>query len=324
MIDSPIRPFRSATVFGGATIDVIARSARSPVGGASNPGTIGTTPGGVGFNVACVLARLGLPARLVTRVGRDAGGETVLAAAGAAGVDTALTGTSADFATAAYHAVLDNRGGLIIGIADMAIIDEMTPELVAAATTTAAADDLWIVDANLPVTTLDYLVGEAEARGIPVAALPVSPAKAPRLGPLLDRIALLFANRKEAAVLLDAGEAVEPGPAAALADALSRRFGLQAVVTDGAGTVAAAAGGKVQPLVPLRAKVRSVNGAGDALAAGTIAALAAGRSFVDALHFGLAAAAVVAESDGTIPFDLNATTVAARVGARATAEASLS
>ena len=66
------------TVFGGATMDRIARSDRPPVMGASNPGHVARRPGGVALNVASILARLGISVRLVTRVGADDDGEAII------------------------------------------------------------------------------------------------------------------------------------------------------------------------------------------------------------------------------------------------------
>jgi sugar/nucleoside kinase (ribokinase family) len=82
------------TVFGGASIDRLARSAGPVVAGASNPGTIRIAAGGVGFNVAASLARLGVPTRLVAILGEDADGDRVIRrrrsprAEGRADVDT--------------------------------------------------------------------------------------------------------------------------------------------------------------------------------------------------------------------------------------------
>ena len=93
-MDQPLRHFDRVTVFGGATIDRIAQSGGPPVMGASNPGHARRLPGGVGFNVATILARLGVASRLVTRVGADHDGEAIIAACTAAGVDTSAISVS--------------------------------------------------------------------------------------------------------------------------------------------------------------------------------------------------------------------------------------
>ena len=117
-MDQPLRHFDRVTVFGGATIDRIARSSAAPVMGASNPGHARRLPGGVGFNVAAIIARLGIATRLVTRVGDDPEGEAVLLAARGAGVDTTAASVSHAAPTAGYYAVFDDRGNLVVGIAD--------------------------------------------------------------------------------------------------------------------------------------------------------------------------------------------------------------
>ena len=310
-----IGSFTSITVFGGATLDRIAMSSAKPVPGASNPGTMRALPGGVGFNVARVLARLGHTVRLVTRIGADQAGQEVLAAARAAGVFTTTVGISPTRPTATYQAALDDKGDLVIGIADMEITTEMTPASVAAAAREAPTADLWIVDANLPVETIDFLIGEAVATSRPVVALPVSPAKAVRLAPLRDRIGLLFANRKEAAVLLGRDPDEKGLSATFLAEQIGRRPTPDVVITDAGGMLVARSDGKIRSFLPFRANVRSVNGAGDALAAGTIHGLAGGRTLFEAVLHGLAAAAITVESEGTLPDELTASMIATRIGA---------
>ena len=86
-MDEHIGPFDSITVFGGATVDRIAVTAGPAVLGASNPGASRAAPGGVGLNVARNLGRLSHRVQLVTRIGDDAEGAAILAAAKAAGVD---------------------------------------------------------------------------------------------------------------------------------------------------------------------------------------------------------------------------------------------
>ncbi|MCB1489811.1 MAG: hypothetical protein KDJ88_20425 [Bauldia sp.] len=301
------------TVFGGATMDHIAATRDAPVMGASNPGLARTTPGGVAFNIAGILARLGHPVRLVTRIGSDPGGAAISAAAEDAGVDTGFVSVSPDAATATYLAALDEAGGLIIGIAGMTIFDEMTPAVVAAAAGSAPANDFWVVDANLPPETLDFLVGQARAAGHPIAALAVSPAKCLRFAPLLHDITLLFVNRKEAKAMLHIDHNLNP-TATELVKALCGSARPDVVVTDSEKPLAVASGGDIRSFVPLRAAIRSVNGAGDALAAGTIHGLSCGRPLFESIRPGLAAAAITMEHDGTIPPGLNAAALAARIG----------
>ncbi len=293
-MDQPLRRFDGVTVFGGATIDRIAQSFGPPVKGASNPGRAHRQSGGVGFNVACVIARLGIATRLVSRVGDDSDGEAIIAACTAAGVDGRDIGTSAEMPTAGYHAAFDDKGELFIGIADMEICTELTPAVVGPAAAAPAAGDFWVVDANLPEETLAFLVAQAAATGTQVAALSVSPVKAMRLASLLDQLTVLFTNRREAAALLGMDPNLAAGTTA-LAAELSRTRQTRVVVTAGGEPMIAARAGETRSFLPLKTSIVAVNGAGDSFAAGAVAAMAEGRSLNDAIRFGLAAAALTIE-----------------------------
>src|SRR6202011_39552 len=302
-MSEPLGPFDSITVFGGATVDRIAAAIGTTHLGASNPGPARAYPGGVGLNVARGLGRLGHPVRLVSRIGRDDDGEMVMAAARAAGVDMSRVSMSETAPTASYHAAFDHQGALLVGIADMAIWDETSPAAVAAATAGPPGGGLWVVDANLPPETLDFIASEAIVAGVPLAALTVSPAKAVRLAAPLGKVTLLIANRREAAAVLDYAPE-EPIPsAAALAGKISQAATPNVVVSNGGEPVAVGMRGEVRAFAPLQAVVKSVNGAGDGLAAGTIHGLALCRTLFEAILFGLAAAAIAIESEGTVSPD---------------------
>lgn len=293
-MDQPLRHFDRVTVFGGATIDRIAQSFAQHVMGASNPGHAQRQTGGVGFNVAVVLARLGVAARFVSRIGADPDGDLVVAACTAAGVDASGISVSTQNPTAGYHATFDNQGELIIGIADMEVCAELTPAVVGPHAAAPRTDELWVVDANLPEETLTFLVAQAAATGTPVAALSVSPVKALRLAGLLDQLTILFTNRREAAALLGQDPNLAAGTAA-LAAELSRTRQTRIVVTAGSEPMIVARGGETRSFLPLKTSITAVNGAGDSFAAGTIAAMSGGRSLNGAIRFGLAAAALTIE-----------------------------
>lgn len=308
----------SIAIFGGAGIDRIALTHDKPVPGASNPGRLTTAPGGVGFNVARVLAGLGTPVRLVARIGDDPDGRAVLNAAGQAGIATDTIARSASSPTATYLAVLDDRRDLIIGVADMAIHAEITADILQPALSAASGDSIWIVDANLSAACLTAVAARAQRQGKHLIALPVSPAKAVRLQDILADTDLLIANRREAATLLGDGSTEANAPPADLArDLLKRSRSTSdgaAIVTDAGGELALATATGVTAFTPLPTEIVSVNGAGDAFAGAVIHGLATGRTLEAAVPLGLAAAALTVETEGTIPADLSGDTIAARLG----------
>jgi len=297
-------PFTSVAVFGGIAVDRIAVTTASPTLGASNPGTVRAAPGGVGFNVARTLARLGLKVRLAAVVGDDPDGRTALAAAKAAGVDAGLTFVDPRLPTASYQAVFDDKGGLVVGVADTAVYEKLAPADMAAAAGTARNDGLWVIDANFPHETIAFLLGEAEAAGRPVSALPISPAKAVRFAMLDRRPPLLFANRREAAAMLGRPLDIGLPDAGELAGELDARGFANVLVTDSAEPLHVVSAGERLAFTPPSTRVASVNGAGDAFAAGTIYGLSLGKNLFEAVRSGLAAAALTVESHETVRSDL--------------------
>jgi pseudouridine kinase len=281
------KPVRVVCV-GGANIDIKCRIVGRTTMGSSNPGAAVLAPGGVARNIAENLARLGLGAALVSAVGRDAFGRQLLDATTAAGVDTRGV-IRAPGTTGSYHAALDARGELILGIAAMGILERLTPRRLAAQRALLASADLIVADSNLAIETLDWLIGFAAARGLRLAIETVSVPKGGRLKRLLARhrpLCALFCNRAEAEALTGssglkaAARRLHALGAQNIAVGLGRR-GM--FVSDGRAA-------RIVPALP--ARVVEVTGAGDAAVAGTLYGLLRGQDLATAARCGQAAAAL--------------------------------
>lgn len=290
--------------------------------GSSNPAEGGTSYGGVARNVAENLARLGIGAALVSVIGDDVPGRALLDDLDRLGIDRWAVRTLAGRTSATYGAVLGPDGELVLGVADMGILDEIVPERV-----TEALDRLdegaWVfADANLPPATHARIAVARRTQRLRLAVDTVSVAKAGRLPSDLGAIDLLFTNRDEArALLLDRGrEARGAAPedlAAALLDA-----GVGAVVmgVGPEGQVLATADGVVAiPALP--ARVLEVSGAGDALVAATLAAVVEGVDLAEAALLGGAAAALTTEVATAVHPELSKERIRAVVQQHRTASA---
>jgi len=280
----------SILVIGGAHMDRRGRIDGTTAMGASNPGRWIEEPGGGGLNAARSLSRLGQNVRLIAPRGGDRAGERVAEAACKAGIDDCPV-VFLDRATPSYTAILEKDGNLIIALADMDLYDMFTPRRLRARSLRDSLDmaRLVLCDANLPEETLTALAEEAATRRLPISAIAISPAKVVRLRPSLKHLDCLFMNAAEAQAL--AGERPvhpEGWPA------LLRGAGLKAgVVTSGSGTAVAFDQVSVATLSPPRLEsVIDVTGAGDAFAAGFIAARLDGANLGEALRNGAAVAAL--------------------------------
>ncbi len=115
-------------IIGSANIDVAGYSHESLNYADSNPGKIKFTPGGVGRNIAQNLALLGNKAWLLSAVGSDFYGQSLLTQTNQSGVyvDKCLIVPGEN--TSSYLSLLDNTGEMLVAINDMNISNAITAE----------------------------------------------------------------------------------------------------------------------------------------------------------------------------------------------------
>jgi pseudouridine-5'-phosphate glycosidase/pseudouridine kinase len=222
-------------IVGGAVADMLARAdaARPYTPCASNPGQVTQSFGGVGRNIAEVLARLAAAQGVCESQGADASLASLppvfVTALGADSVGASLTDyctspelginllnvhsaappvpSGAAMRSAAYSALLDEKGELVGAIADMEIFDSITPEALTAASVLTPQGPrsflsllqhapVVVCDANLPARTLGFVARSAamsptvtelecdddalamrETNSVPFAFEPISVAK---------------------------------------------------------------------------------------------------------------------------------------------------
>ena len=268
---------QTVAAFGAAHMDTIARL-HAPLAAASVPGRTVAHAGGAAFNVCRHLASAGLAVELHTPPLEP----NVAAAADAANVALRPLGPR-QARPPSYTAILDASGNLAAACADMESYDELRPAAVANLPSLESVS-LVLVDANLPADVLAALV-ETLDPAVPLAALTVSPAKAPRLRGILHRINVLFASRSEAQVL----------------HLHSRRPPtLHAVVTDGPNAIAVLGEHEsriaIDPVEPV-----DVTGAGDALAGGTLVHMLRGTPLEEAVRLAVPVARRAVTQEG--PFN---------------------
>ncbi len=287
----------SFLVLGGAHLDRRATLDDDARLGASNPGRWEVEPGGASLNAASTLARLGNVVRMVSVRGGDSAGEAVADAAEAAGIID-MAQVFLDRVTPSYSAVLDKRGDLVIGVADMDLYDHFTLRQLSRKSireALAAADQV-LCDANLPEPTLATLAKKADDAGKPLSAIAISPAKVGKLAGAMPFLSVLFLNAAEATTLAG-DEHKELWLERLRATGLNR-----AVITRGSQPLIAFDGDAVFEITPPQVDdVRDVTGAGDALCAATLDAIGRGASLSQAVRAGMAAALIAVRATAAAP-----------------------
>lgn len=283
-------------VVGGMNMDTLARITGETVPGTSNPGETRTGHGGVGRNVAENLARLGSPVRLVGVVGEDAAGTALLEHLAVLDVDLSGVRRSSDCATGTYTAVLDRDGGLVIGVADMAATDSLSPDDVGERNVHGAS---WMVlDGNLRTDTIARCLELAELHDVPVVLDPVGVAKAKRLGKV-PGLHTFTPNHDELTAWAGTDDVD-----AALAHAHGEGIDVVWLREGADGSTLHLGDGETTRLQLPPAEVTDVTGAGDAMLAAYVHRLRAGDSVVQAGWFGTAAAWLTVQTSSAVRHDL--------------------
>lgn len=283
---------------GGAHVDRRGQVSGRYVPGASNPGTMREDIGGGVFNALRNAVRRGASASLMSVRGGDRAGDSVAAAIAAEGIAD-FSAVFLDRSTPSYTALLDETGDVIAGLADMGLYDlALAKQMRRAKVREAVADvDGVLCDANLPAAAVERLVAVTVSK--PVFVIAISPAKVVRLAGVLNRLACLFMNRREATTL---AEVEGDAPAEEIVARLRQRGLASGVMTQGGEAVIGFdADGVFAIRPPAPRRVADATGAGDALAGVTTVALLNGLQLRAALREGMAAAVLAIESPSAVP-----------------------
>lgn len=257
---------------GGAVWDRKLRLLGDARMGSSNPVREAATPGGVARNVAHNLRQLGFAVELLSVWGDDAAGRALRASCRELGIGLHAAFVSRAQATGSYSAVLQPDGNLLLGLAQLDALEALGPQQLASSQSQRAAATLQLADMNLRADTLSAWL--AEPREGAAVLLAVSEPKMVALPSDLSRLDLLIAN---------AGEWQAAGGNTELA----RRGLRRALITQGAQGVRCGHWQEGQwrwdrlaalPLLDDDALACDATGAGDAFAAGVLAALALGHA----------------------------------------------
>lgn len=286
-----------AVVVGGANMDILGRPNHNLLQGDSNPGTVSCSAGGVGRNIAENLARLGSDTRLISAIGKDTYGQDILRQCRQANIDMQATLQLSDANTSTYLSVLDGDNDMHVAIADMAILERLTPEVLLQQHAILQRANLIIVDANLSDDALQYLFSNYADK--PLFFDTVSSAKAKKILPYLSAIHTLKPNIKEAQEL--SGISYHNHDDLPRLAAWFHEQGVNRIFLSlGAEGVFFSDNGHQGLMAPVKVEILNANGAGDAFLAGLAHSYLKQWSIEQATQFAIAAAAIALNHVATI------------------------
>ncbi|MFO1443342.1 winged helix-turn-helix transcriptional regulator [Bacillus sp. Bva_UNVM-123] len=288
---------------GGSNIDRKIQVLNNLQYGTSNPAESTQSFGGVARNIAENLGRLGVNVSLMTIVGKDSEGESLLDYTKSF-VDMNPSHVSPDMATGTYTAVLDSTGELSIALADMSIYDSVDIEFVEKKWGYVAAVEMVVIDTNFPANVLEKVINRCHEENIPLCITPVSAPKIKKLPQKLHGVTWLIANKDEAEAM--SGMTIKNDDDFFKAAELIMSKGVEKVViTRGDKGLIYVTKDESGKLRPPHVTVVDVTGAGDSLVAGIMFGHLKGLNTEDSCKIGISCSSLTLQSHETVNPNLN-------------------
>jgi pseudouridine kinase len=274
--------------------------------GTSNSGQIRSSVGGVARNIAENLARLEVPTILLSAVGQDRPGDSLIQYTSAAGVDTSHVLHLQNTPTGSYIALVDETGQFLVALSEYDIVRAISPAYLQKHRDLFAEAAMIAIDTNLSTQSLATLFRLAKRYEIPVCADPTSRDLARKLIRYLPDLHMVSPNANEAAVLCNTPQLPATSEAAIeTAQCLVSQGVKIAIVTMAEQGLAFADGSSAGHVAALSTTVVDKTGAGDALTAAVIFGLLNKMPLDEAVRLGVSAAALTLRTRETVVPDLS-------------------
>lgn len=266
-------------VIGSCNMDIVVTADKRPVAGETIMGNeLHIAHGGKGANQAVAAARLGANVTMVGCIGNDAYGEMVRTNLEKEHINTDYLFTLPDITTGTAHITLAEGDNSIIVIAganakvDAAIVDKAWPAIEQA--------DLVMVQNEIPIPTIEYIVKKCHSLGIKVL---LNPAPAAKLDAAWMELATYITpNEHELSALYPDRDTTETVVA----------HENQIIVTLGSKGVGYGKNGEFHIVPSFKVEPVDTTGAGDTFNGAFGTAIVNGESLDAAIRFGNAAAAL--------------------------------
>ena len=300
--EHPSRPY--VLVIGAAGIDSKGRANVPLTLGSSTPGAIRVSVGGVARNVADNLARLGVETVLLSAIGTGGSGQRILNSAAQVGINTEYFIHSDEHYTAAYLAIFDEAGSLVMSVDDMQVLSCLTPQLIYQRRSLLKDAELVFLDSNLSKEAIASVFKITNRYQIRVCADPTSTTLATKLQPYLSDIYMITPNVPEAEILC--GHSIgDENEAIAAARKLVNTGVDVAIITLAESGVVYASTSDSGHIPALNTELVDPSGASDALTATVVFGLLNDFSLDESVRLAASAAALTLACSDTVCDDLS-------------------
>ena len=187
------------TVIGGINLDIIGIPTGKLIENNSNPGKIYFTFGGAARNIALSLTKLNIPNYLISVYGDDMNGEKFINDCNENDLNIQYCEKITGQHTSSFLYIDDTDKTKVMGIDDMDIFDNMTPDFIAKYIKLINQSEYCVVDTNLPTESIEYIYKNVS---VPIIIKTTSINKNSRLINFYQRIHTLIITSSELEELL--------------------------------------------------------------------------------------------------------------------------
>ncbi len=288
-------------VVGASNLDISGHAEQVLIKGDSTLGQVRTNAGGVGRNIACAIARLGIQTCFLSALGDD-GFATIVTGQTQNDNLRFISRISSRFPTGVYLFIEDADGEMVNAVNDMSINSEIDIPFLDSHRKLLEEAPVVVVDTNIPAQSIGHVLDMNPN----VVVDPVSTVKAQKLVPYLDKIRLLKPNLIELESLAGRGPVTDKEGLYEALSALLDKGVREVVVSLGRhGAAYASAHERFIVRSPEIHDIKNTTGAGDAFLAGLACSLLEDDPPLEMVKTAIACAMLTVQSETTIAMQLS-------------------
>ncbi len=267
------------SVIGSCNMDLTVEADRRPQAGETVMGNrLIVSPGGKGANQAVAAARLGMDVYMIGCVGADSYGDMMLNALRDSGVKTDYVTVLGDATTGTAHIILAEGDNSIIVL--KGANERVTKDIVDASFNVISSSDLVMLQHEIPLETVGYIIDKCFEAGVPVMLNPAPYMDIPK--EWIDKVTYITPNEHEASLMF-------PGESR---DEILLSHEGKIIMTAGGDGVLYGENGKVSHVEGFKVEVVDTTGAGDTFNGAFAVARSEGKDLKESIRFANAAAAL--------------------------------
>ncbi len=280
---------RKIVVIGSSNMDMVVKTQHIPAPGETVlSGSFFMNPGGKGANQAVAVARLGGEAVFISKIGNDVFGKQFSQLFREEGIDTSHLVSDEHLPSGVALITVDEAGenSIVVASGANAALDSKD---IQGALEQIASSAILLVQLEIPMKTVDYVVRFAAGKGVKVI---LNPAPANTLSQdLLECVHILTPNKKEASMIAGI-DVTDMGSAREAAKIIRAKGARNVVVTMGSLGALIYADGEFSIVAARLVETVDTTGAGDVFNGALAVAVAEGKSLVEAVDTACEAAAI--------------------------------